>query len=61
MSSGRVAAGCRPLISQLFVGAQGACAEDQDAFERKLYVIRRIVELNASERGYIASSSSRPR
>ncbi len=57
--TGRVAAGCRPIIRQLFVGAQGPCAEDQEAFERKLYVIRRISELQAPERGYIASSSSR--
>jgi glutamate synthase (NADPH/NADH) large chain/glutamate synthase (ferredoxin) len=57
--TGRVAGGCRPVIRQLFVAAQGACASDQDAFERKLYVIRRISELNTPERGYIASSSSR--
>ncbi len=57
--TGRVAAGCRPLIRQLFVGAQGPCLEDRDAFERKLYVIRRMSELSGIERGYIASSSSR--
>ena len=58
--TGRVAGGCRPVIRQLFVGAQGDCASDQDAFERKLYVIRRICELTAQEPGlYVTSSSSR--
>jgi len=58
--TGRVAGGCRPVIRQLFVGAQGACATDQDAFERKLYVIRRICELDAQDPGlYVTSSSSR--
>jgi glutamate synthase (NADPH/NADH) large chain/glutamate synthase (ferredoxin) len=58
--TGRVAGACRPFIRQLFVGASGAQAEDRDAFERKLYVIRRVVELQARHPGlYIASSSSR--
>jgi glutamate synthase domain-containing protein 2/glutamate synthase domain-containing protein 1/glutamate synthase domain-containing protein 3 len=59
--TGEVAAGCRPEIRQLFVGAGGqACEEDQDAFERKLYVIRRICELTAEDPGlYVTSSSSR--
>src|SRR5690349_22673629 len=58
--TGRVAGACRPVIRQLFVGAAGACTSDQDAFERKLYVIRRITELTAQEPGlYLASSSSR--
>ncbi len=64
--TGRVAAGCRPMIRQLFVGAGAAQAADyaegtmQDAFERKLYVIRRISELNAVHEGlYVTSSSSR--
>ena len=40
--------------------AAGPCETDQDAFERKLYVIRRISELTAREPGlYVASSSSR--
>ena len=30
-----------PGIRQLFVGARGPLADDQEAFERKLYVIRR--------------------
>src|SRR5947208_8012030 len=58
--TGDVAGSCRPVIRQLFVGAQGPQAADQDAFERKLYVIRRVCELTASEPGlYVASSSSR--
>jgi glutamate synthase domain-containing protein 2/glutamate synthase domain-containing protein 1/glutamate synthase domain-containing protein 3 len=58
--TGAVAAACRPVFRQLFVGAGEAEAADQDAFERKLYVIRRISELQAEHSGlYIASSSSR--
>ncbi|HWG08735.1 MAG TPA: glutamate synthase large subunit [Solirubrobacteraceae bacterium] len=58
--AGAVAGACRPTIRQLFVGAGADQAADRDAFERKLYVIRRVCEL-ASERPklYIASSSSR--
>jgi glutamate synthase domain-containing protein 2/glutamate synthase domain-containing protein 1/glutamate synthase domain-containing protein 3 len=58
--SGEVAAACRPVIRQLFVGAGPAQEGDQDAFERKLYVIRRVCDLTAAEPGlYVASSSSR--
>ena len=58
--AGRVAGACRPVIRQLFVGAAGPCENDQDAFERKLYVIRRITDLTAQEPGlYVVSSSSR--
>ncbi|MCW3033806.1 MAG: gltB [Solirubrobacterales bacterium] len=58
--TGAVARACRPVIRQLFVGAGEAQAADQDAFERKLYVIRRICELSSEHDGaYIASSSSR--
>ncbi|HEY4450837.1 MAG TPA: glutamate synthase-related protein [Solirubrobacteraceae bacterium] len=58
--TGEVAAACRPHIRQLFVGAGAAEHDDQDAFERKLYVIRRVCELHAEDEGlYIASSSSR--
>jgi glutamate synthase domain-containing protein 1 len=49
--TGRVAASCRPVIRQLFVGAGEREAGDQDAFERKLYVIRRISDLTAEEPG----------
>jgi glutamate synthase (NADPH/NADH) large chain/glutamate synthase (ferredoxin) len=58
--TGKVAGACRPVIRQLFVGAGPGHAGDRDAFERKLYVIRRVCELTAGEPGlYVASSSSR--
>jgi glutamate synthase (NADPH/NADH) large chain/glutamate synthase (ferredoxin) len=58
--TGEVAGACRPEVRQLFVGAGAAESSDQDAFERKLYVIRRICELTAQEPGlYVTSSSSR--
>jgi glutamate synthase domain-containing protein 2/glutamate synthase domain-containing protein 1/glutamate synthase domain-containing protein 3 len=58
--AGDVAGACRPVIRQLFVGAGHEQAGDQDAFERKLYVIRRICELTAQDPGlYVTSSSSR--
>ena len=61
--TGEVAGACRPVIRQLFVG-EGFDAPgewfDQDAFERKLYVIRRVCELHPDGAGlYVASSSSR--
>jgi glutamate synthase domain-containing protein 2/glutamate synthase domain-containing protein 1/glutamate synthase domain-containing protein 3 len=40
---GSAARACRPHIAQVFVGA-GEGIADQDALERKLYVIRRVVE-----------------
>jgi glutamate synthase domain-containing protein 1 len=56
--TGEVAGACRPVVRQLFVGA--AERSDQDAFERKLYVIRRVCELTAEDPGlYVCSSSSR--
>ena len=58
--AGQVAGRARPEIRQLFVGAGAREAEDQDAFERKLYVIRRICDLSEQGDGlYVASSSSR--
>ena len=45
-SRARRAAGVAPLIRQLFV-ARGDLASTSDAFERKLYVIRRVAELAA--------------
>ncbi len=64
--TGQVAGACRPVIRQLFVGAGADIEGDhpegtaQDAFERKLYVIRRVCELKAEDSGlYVASSSSR--
>ena len=61
--TGATAGACRPEIRQLFVGAAGGL--DQDAFERKLYVIRRVVEQavagsqDAESGFYVTSSSSR--
>jgi glutamate synthase domain-containing protein 2/glutamate synthase domain-containing protein 1/glutamate synthase domain-containing protein 3 len=58
--AGEVANRCRPEVFQLFVGAGEQQAADQDAFERKLYVIRRVCELSGEQDGlYISSSSSR--
>src|ERR1700730_16248137 len=58
--AGETAAACRPVIRQLFGGAPPELEGDRDAFERKLYVIRRVCELTAEEPGlYVASSSSR--
>jgi glutamate synthase domain-containing protein 2/glutamate synthase domain-containing protein 1/glutamate synthase domain-containing protein 3 len=56
---GETANRTRPHMRQLFVGAVGDYAADQDAFERKLYVIRRIVELAAGPDFYAPSFSSR--
>jgi glutamate synthase (NADPH/NADH) large chain/glutamate synthase (ferredoxin) len=58
---GRTAGACRPVIRQLFVGngAPPTHALDDDAFERKLYVIRRVCELTAEPGLYVTSSSSR--
>ena len=49
----------RPHVAQLFIGAGPGHRDDQDAFERKLYVIRRVCEIAAGEELYIASCSSR--
>ena len=55
---GQAARACAPRIAQLFVAA-GDEVPDQDAFERKLYVIRRVVERDGLEDLAIASFSSR--
>ncbi|HTA05354.1 MAG TPA: glutamate synthase central domain-containing protein, partial [Solirubrobacteraceae bacterium] len=58
--AGEVAGACRPTIRQLFVGAGPEQASDQDSFERKLYVIRRVCELTSERPSlYVTSSSSR--
>lgn len=44
---GATARASRPVISQLFIGAGPGHRDDQDAFERKLYVIRRVAERSA--------------
>jgi glutamate synthase domain-containing protein 2/glutamate synthase domain-containing protein 1/glutamate synthase domain-containing protein 3 len=56
---GTTANACRPVIRQLFVEAGPGFEADQDAFERKLYVIRRICELAAGPDMYIATFSSK--
>jgi len=56
---GATANASRPVIRQLLVAAGPAHADDQDAFERKLYVIRRVCEIAAGPDLYIASFSSR--
>ncbi|HVH05230.1 MAG TPA: glutamate synthase subunit alpha, partial [Myxococcota bacterium] len=57
---GPVARAAMPRIRQVFVGS--AAALDQDAFERKLYVIRRIAEKAIAERDgffYVCNLSTR--
>jgi glutamate synthase domain-containing protein 2/glutamate synthase domain-containing protein 1/glutamate synthase domain-containing protein 3 len=62
---GRVARESLPRIRQVFVAADGVAARDQDAFERKLYVIRRLAEKALGEGAdpqrffYVPSLSSR--
>ncbi len=48
-----------PYIKQLVVAASDELATDQDAFERKLYVIRRVAEIAAGPELVIPSFSSR--
>src|SRR5204863_7194005 len=48
-----------PYVKQLFVAASDELAADQDAFERKLYVIRRVAEIAAGPELVIPSFSSR--
>jgi len=56
---GRTAGAAAPFIRQLVVAAGGAAAGDQDAFERKLYVIRRRFELEGGPDAIVPSFSSR--
>jgi len=49
----------RPVMRQLLVEAGPGFDNNRDAFDRKLYVIRRICELAAGPDLYIASFSSR--
>ena len=56
---GDTANASRPHIRQLFIEAGPGFEHDQDAFERKLYVIRRIVELAIGPEFYAPSCSSR--
>src|ERR1700755_1819949 len=48
-----------PYVKHLVVAASDELAADQDAFERKLYVIRRVAEIAAGPELVIPSSSSR--
>jgi glutamate synthase domain-containing protein 2/glutamate synthase domain-containing protein 1/glutamate synthase domain-containing protein 3 len=48
-----------PYVKQLFVAASDELAADQDAFERKLYVIRRVAEKAAGPDLVLPSCSSR--
>ena len=48
-----------PYIKHLVVAASDELATDQDAFERKLYVIRRVAEIAAGPELVIPSSASR--
>ncbi len=48
-----------PYIKHLVVAAEGPLADDPDAFERKLYVIRRVAELAAGPELVIPSFSAR--
>jgi glutamate synthase domain-containing protein 2/glutamate synthase domain-containing protein 1/glutamate synthase domain-containing protein 3 len=48
-----------PYVKHLVVAAQGELVHDQDAFERKLYVIRRVAEIAAGPDLVIPSFSSR--
>ena len=61
---GRIARESMPVIRQVLVG-RGSATPDQDAFERKLYVIRRVIENRVQRSGikevksfYIPSFSS---
>jgi glutamate synthase domain-containing protein 2/glutamate synthase domain-containing protein 1/glutamate synthase domain-containing protein 3 len=56
---GDVANRSRPHVMQVIVEAGPGFEDDQDRFERKLYVIRRIVELAAGPDFYAPSFSSR--
>ncbi|MBJ7332992.1 MAG: glutamate synthase subunit alpha, partial [Solirubrobacteraceae bacterium] len=49
----------RPYMKQLFVEAGPGFAQDREAFERKLYVIRRICELASGPDFYVVSFSSK--
>jgi len=49
----------RPYVKHVIIAAKGDCAADQDAFERKLYVIRRVAELAAGADLVVPSFSSR--
>ncbi|MDE3134265.1 MAG: glutamate synthase subunit alpha, partial [Acidobacteriota bacterium] len=57
--AGETARASQPFIRQVLIAASDALAPDQDAFERKLYVIRRLIERSAGTELAIPSFSSR--
>ena len=60
-TSARPPRAARPCVRQLVVAAAAELAADQDAFERKLYVIRRVAELAAGRRPRRSRASRRAR
>jgi glutamate synthase domain-containing protein 2/glutamate synthase domain-containing protein 1/glutamate synthase domain-containing protein 3 len=56
---GTSAASVMPRIRQVVVAAAGGLEHDRDAFERKLYVIRRLAEKEAGDRLVVPSLSAR--
>lgn len=48
---GETSKASEPFIRQIFIG-RGRCKGDRDAFERKLYVIRRCIEKRAARIGF---------
>jgi glutamate synthase domain-containing protein 2/glutamate synthase domain-containing protein 1/glutamate synthase domain-containing protein 3 len=58
-ASGEGARATAPHIAQLFIGASEEGVTDRDALERRLYVIRRVVECRQPADLYLASLSSR--
>ncbi len=61
--AGRIALESAPYVKQLFIGAGDTVRDgddvDKDAFERKLYVARRVFEHEAGEDAPVISMSSR--
>ena len=58
-TSARTRACSRRVVRQFFVAASPELAGDPDAFERKLYVIRRVAELAAGPELVVPSFSAR--
>ncbi len=58
-SIGETARESAPIVRQLVVGASPELAGDRGAFERKLYVIRRVAEITAGPELVIPSFSAR--
>jgi len=63
---GTIARRALPYIRQIFIAAEGRLAEDEEALERKLYVIRRraenevrVAKLREGDLFYVCSLSSR--